>query len=54
MINNSFLANLDRFSSLTNFSNFMYEQENDVLETLLQDGLQVEATPEIKKLLGNE
>lgn len=52
--NSSFVANLLRLQDDVSFSNFMLEREQDVLQSLLKDGLEVEATPEIEQLLGKE
>lgn len=51
-INNSFVANIERFSSDKKFKNFMDSQDLQLLKTLLKDRLNPNATPEIISLIG--
>lgn len=54
--NDSFVANLLRFdpNSDVSFMSFMQNQEIEILQNLLKDGVSVDATPEIRKLIGDQ
>lgn len=53
-VNNSLIANIERFRSDKAFKDFMDSQDLQLLKTLLKDRLNPDATPEIVSLVGKE
>ena len=53
-VNNSLVANYQRFASFPTFENFIRQQNIQVLKTLLEDGVQPDSNVKIEKLVGSE
>lgn len=51
MVNESFMENVKRFNNPTVLSNFLYEQNIEIVKQLLKDKLRVPITPEIQAKL---
>ena len=53
-VNNSFIANIERFSSDKKFKDFMNSQDLQLLRTLLKDRLNPNASSEVISLIGKD